>query len=250
MPDNQGLLRQHLGKLGLGSQREEEIIRELSEHLEDHAAALETRGVARQEAVEEALKTVPEWSELRNEILSAETEEATMNYQGTYRTKILWLPALGALTLSSSLLALLQFSGLVPRFYWLSDRMSGADYFTFYVPWLIALPVVGAVAALWSKRAGGEAIHRLLAALAPPIGLLGFFLISPFLTLLMYVLLPLFVNRAGHRQFAPTLHAPPLTGLLVLLVSWILLPAVALLLGAAPFLRKPHSQSSGYQQPE
>ena len=33
MPDNHGLIRARLGKLGLGAQREEEILREISEHL-------------------------------------------------------------------------------------------------------------------------------------------------------------------------------------------------------------------------
>ena len=160
-----------------------------------------------------------------------------MNYQVTYRTKVLWLPALGALTLSSSLLAIFQFSGLVPRSYWLS----GTSYlfFTFYLPWLIVLPVIGAAAAFWSQRAGGRAIHRLLAALAPPIGMLGFFLVSPFLTLLIYMLLTLFTHRAVPRPFGLGDLAYIIPGVLVMLVSWVLLPAVGLLLGAVPFLRKP-----------
>ena len=56
MPDNPMYLRGHLGKLGLGPRREEEILRELSEHLADHAEALEARGVAKDAA---ALKALP-----------------------------------------------------------------------------------------------------------------------------------------------------------------------------------------------
>ncbi|MGA2984606.1 MAG: hypothetical protein ABSG32_12380 [Terriglobia bacterium] len=230
MSGNRELINKRLGKLGLRPQREEEIFRELGEHLADHAAA------------REALESVSNWPELRLEILAAETEEMTMNYQVTYRTKILWLPALGALTLSTSLLAIFQFFGLVPRFYWLSDTRYHL-YFTFYLPWLIALPAIGAGAALWSQRAGGKAIHRLLAALAPPLGMLGFFLISPFISLLIYMLLPLFTHRAAYRSFAPPDVAIIIPGVLILLVSWVLLPAVGLLLGAAPFLRKPQPQS-------
>jgi len=166
-----------------------------------------------------------------------------MNFQVTYRSRVLWLPALGALTVSSILLALFQFSGFVPRFYWMSDRMSGSLYFTVYIPWLIALPVVGAVAALWSQHAGGKAIHQVLAALAPPIGMLGTFLIGPFIALLIYVLIPLFSKGAGHGRIPSPLHAPPMIGVFVVLVSWVLLPAIPLLLGAAPFLRKPQAQS-------
>src|SRR5208282_4375850 len=93
-----------LGKLGLGTRREEEILRELSEHLADHAAALEARGVAPDDAAQGALDTVSNWPAFRNEILSAETEEVNMNY----RTKALWLPALCALTLSNGIVALMQ----------------------------------------------------------------------------------------------------------------------------------------------
>ena len=103
----QVLIRERLGKLGLGPRREEEILRELSEHLADHAEALEARGVARDAAAREALDSVSNWPELRKEILSAETEETIMNY----RTKVLWLPALCALTLSNGLLALMQIFG-------------------------------------------------------------------------------------------------------------------------------------------
>jgi hypothetical protein len=242
MPDHRALLKTYLGELGLAPRREREILRELGDHLENHVDALGARGVANEEACQEALSSVVDWPEFREEILRAEAEEVTMSYQVTYRTKVLWLPALGALTLSSSLLALLQFFGLVPRFYWLSG--AGHLFFTFYLPWLIALPLIGAVAAFWSQRAGGKATHRLLAALAPPLGMLGFFLISPFLTLLIYMLLPLFTHRVAYRPFGPPDLAIIIPGVLVLLVSWVLLPAVGLLLGAVPFLRKPQPQST------
>ena len=177
MPNTRGLIRERLGKLALGTRREEEILRELSDHLEDHTNALEVRGISNEEAFQEALRDVEDWTRFRDEICRAETEEATMNFQVTFRTKVLWLPALGALTLSSILLAIFQFSGLVPRFYWLNRTEH--PFFTFYFPWLFALPVIGAVAAFWSQQAGGKAIHRLLAALAPPIGMLGYLLDCP-----------------------------------------------------------------------
>jgi hypothetical protein len=161
-----------------------------------------------------------------------------------YRTKVLWLPALGALILSSGLLAVFQFFGVVPRFYWLSARMSMEPYFTIYIPWLVALPIVGALAALWSQRVGGRAIHRLLAALAPAIGILGVFLIGPFIGLLIYALLPLFSHAVAHRTVPLSLHAPPIAGIAVVLVSWVLLPGAGLVIGAAPFLRNAKSHQS------
>ncbi len=239
MTDKRESIRALLGKLGLGPHREEEILRELSEHLEDYASAREAGGMAPEEAARKALDSVTDWPALRSEIVLAETEEESMNY----RTKVLWLPALGALTLSSVLLALFQFLGLVPRFIWLSKGMSMEPYFTVYAPWLVTLIGVGAVAALWSKRVGGEAIHRLLAALAPAIGFLGVLLISPFITILIYELLRFYPGTAAHRRFPLNFHGPFLAGMAVLLMSWVLLPALPLLLGAVPFLRKPQAHS-------
>jgi hypothetical protein len=223
MPDNRDLLKARIGKLGLAPGREDEIFRELAEHLEDHAAALETHGVAREEATREALDSVSDWPGLREEILSAETEETIMNY----RTKVLWLPALCALTLSNGLLVLMQIFGPPPHFYWLGAGMSGEPYYVFIVPWLISQPVVGAVAAYWSRRAGGTVLHQLIAALAPAIALLGLFLL----------ILPwaMIVDKNVS-------HHTLLSGLLVLTVSWVLLPSVPLLIGTAPFLCRRQSQ--------
>ena len=235
MKDKQELIRARLGKLGLEPRREEEILRELGDHLEDHAAGLEADGMAGEAAACKALDSVSNWPDFRNEILAAETEERNMNY----RTKVLWLPALGALTLSSLLLALFQFSGLVPRFYWLNG-IGGYPFYTIYLPWLIALPIVGAVAACWSQRAGGKLSHRLLAALAPPIGLLSFILIVSFLSLPIVLFVSLRHPVNGHSHAGLSFY---LTGFWTLLVSWMLLPGIALILGAVPFLRNPQGQS-------
>ena len=113
MPDDQDLIEARLGKLGLEAQREEEILRELSEHLADHAKALEASGTAADAAARQALDSVSNWPEIRAEIVSAETEEAIMNH----RTKVLWLPALCALTLSNGCLALMQIFNVPAHFY-------------------------------------------------------------------------------------------------------------------------------------
>lgn len=224
MRDDQELIRERLGKLGLGARRENEILRELEEHLEDHASALEARGVAKDTALREALDCVPNWPELRNEIVSAETEEATMNY----RTKALWLPVLCALTMSHGFLALMQIFGAPAHFYLLSLGKSVHALCEFIVPWLISQPVVGAIAAYWSRRAGGTLRYQLLAALAPSIALLGLFvLILPWAMIV-------------EKPSAPLIR---LAAFLILTVTWVLLPAIPLLLGAAPFLRTRQPQS-------
>ena len=236
MPDNREQIKKRLGNLGLDPHREEEIIRELSDHYTDHAAALEAHGTPNDAAAQEAFDSISDWAELRKKIRSAEMEEPIMNH----RSRVLWLPALGAIALSSITLALLQFFGVVPHFYWLGQARYA--FLTFYVPWLVALPVIGAVAALWSERAGGRPIHRVLAALAPPLGLLGFVLVSPFIGLLIYGWLRFVLWGVGHTTLPSPfpLHAPPMMGVLVVLTSWVLLPAAGLLLGATPFLRHSH----------
>ncbi len=231
MPNNQRLIRERLGVLGVAPQREEEILRELGDHVEDSVVALEADGILPEEALRDTLDSVSDWPELRKEILRAETVKGAMNC----RTKVLWLPALSAIAMSSGLLALFQCAGLVPRFYWLSKGWGSYLFFTFYFPWLILLPIIGAVAAFLSQRAQGRVIHRLLAALAPPLGMLGLFLISPFITLAIYTVMSLLHYRHVQSSFSLFQF---LTAFLVCFVSWVLLPALALLIGAAPFLRK------------
>jgi len=53
MSGNRELINKRLGKLGLRPQREEEIFRELGEHLADHAAALEARGLTSDAAADD-----------------------------------------------------------------------------------------------------------------------------------------------------------------------------------------------------
>ena len=145
-----------------------------------------------------------------------------------YRTKVLWLPALCALTLSNVLLALMQIFGPLPHFHWLGAGKSMEPFYMFGVPWLISQPLVGAVAAYWSRRAGGAVRHQLLAALAPAIALLCLFVL----------VIPFSIILDKHVPYHIRLSA-----YLVFTVTWVLLPAVPLLIGAAPFLRKPQAQS-------
>jgi hypothetical protein len=96
-------------------------------------------------------------------------------------------------------------------------------YFTFYVPWLIVLPFIGAGAAFWSQCAGGGVLHRLLAALAPVLIWLGLVLIALPISLIVDRGVPLALKATAVGAF---------------LVSWVLLPGMLLLLGATPFLRR------------
>jgi len=224
MRDDREFVKKSLGRLGLTPHREEEIARELSEHLADHAVALEARGLDKDAAAREAQDSVSNWPELGRKILAAEIEGTTMNY----RTRVLWLPALFALTLSYVLLALIQIFGPQPSFYWFFTGRSLMPFVAFIVPWLLSQPVVGAIAAFWSRRAGGTVRYQILAALAPAIALLGLFLlILPFAMIVVH----------------PVSHTMRIGSFLGLTVTWVILPALPLLLGAAPFLRTAQSRS-------
>jgi hypothetical protein len=87
---------------------------------------------------------------------------------------------------------------------------------------------VGAIAACWSRRAGGTVRYQLLAALAPAIAMLVVFVL----------ILPWAMILDKHEA-----HHILLGGFLILTLTWVLLPALPLLLGAAPFLRKAQAQS-------
>jgi hypothetical protein len=224
MRDDREFVKKSLGRLGLTPHREEEIARELSEHLADHAVALEARGLDKDAAAREAQDSVSNWPELGRKILAAEIEGTTMNY----RTRVLWLPALFALTLSYVLLALIQIFGPQPSFYWFFTGRSLMPFVAFIVPWLLSQPVVGAIAAFWSRRAGGTVRYQILAALAPAIALLGLFLL----------ILPFAMIVVHHVS-----HTMRIGSFLGLTVTWVILPALPLLLGAAPFLRTAQSRS-------
>ena len=141
-----------------------------------------------------------------------------------YRTKGLWLPVLCALTLSNGLLAIIQIFGPLTHSFWLNPYLSMRPWFTFLIPWLILQPVVGAVAAYWSRRAGGTLRHQLIAALAPSIALLGVLvLVFPFSIML------------GEQGT----HDIRLNAYLFFTMIWVLKSALPLLLGGAPFVRNP-----------
>jgi hypothetical protein len=102
----------------------------------------------------------------------------------------------------------------------------------FYVPWLLTLPLFGALGAYISLRAGGSARAILFSGIFPMLSFAAcFFVILP---------LSLVLDRSASFQLT-------LAGFLGLLLSWVVAPGAALLIGALPIqilhARKMHSQS-------
>ena len=217
MPDWRRLARRRLTPLALDSAREDEIVAELAGHLEDLYADLVLRGVPKEEAVQSALSAAADWNELRHEIQLAANEEVIMNY----RVRTLWLPGACTIALSGILLRLLQIrSAPAPHVFWVWQGMS----LVLYWRWLLCLPLVGALGAYWSRRAGGKLLDRLLAASLYPLGLTCALALT-------------FIIGLVFRLDSRVPLSIKLVALGAYIVGWGIAPFIPLLLGALPFLR-------------
>lgn len=195
------------------------MVAELAGHFEDaYESSLERRATP-EKALASAFSEVTNWARLGKEIRRA-TQEDPMNE----RTKNLWLPGMTMLFLSSVLLMFITRFGPFPKMVWLDLRQP----VVFYVPWLVSLPVFGALGAYWSRRVGGSLRQRTIAGLFPAASLLAMFALF----------LPL--------GFIVDWHVPvkvKLISFTLYILGWVLIPGAALLIGVLPFLRN-HSNES------
>ena len=214
MPDWQKLVRARLSQLSLGATERDEIHAELAAHLEDSYEFLLQRGWPAQEAVERTLAEVPNWQELRKRIHRAKLKEHDM----TDRVRQLWLPSLFTMLFSMGLLMLIQLYGPNP---WIAARKSGwsliAPVAVVYVPWLLSLPLIGAVGAYLSIRAGASQRVIFSSVLSPVLPYLAFFLIG----------LPTMVILNDHVK-----HNIMFSAFFVGFFAWVVAPGAALLAGA------------------
>jgi len=215
MPDWRDIAQQRLMPLGLDAKREEEIVAELAAHLEDFHEDLVRQGKPPSEAAELALSVAADWDALRREIQAAANEEVMMNY----RVKALWLPAVSTSVLSMLLLRLFQIPPApAPYVFWLRHGVGLVIYWR----WLMFLPLIGALGAYWSRRAGGKLLERMLASSFHILGL------TCLMVLIFCVALVVdFRVSYGLR----------LVGFGAYLLGWCVAPCLLLLLGALPFLR-------------
>jgi hypothetical protein len=202
-------VRENLAACLLPREIQDEVVVELASHLEE--AYEEARAVMSDDsAIQLALKQVGDWRALARNIRRAKSEEVLMNS----RTKSLWLPALMTLLGASSSLALFEYLGARPHLVWV-----GKVALTFYWAWLATLPIFGAMGAYLSRRQS-SAWARLAAGVAPALGML----------IVMGLILPWGLAIDGIHFFRLVSFGLGLT-------NWVLIPAVALLAGVAPFLR-------------
>lgn len=145
-----------------------------------------------------------------------------------HRTKSIWIPGLITLIITSAALAVLQACRVQPHVTWLRAGVG----LVFYTPWLIAQPAFGAIGAYLSRRAGGDRCARLLSGLFPSLMMLAAFAV------ILGVGLALRLIRIS--DFPPELW--PVVG--AHFAVWVAIPALALALGALPFVGVSEVQES------
>jgi len=139
----------------------------------------------------------------------------------TRRVRALWLPALTVTLVAEVTLYLVMRSGYRPWTIPLDWHVFHSHHpLQFYVPWLAALPLVGAAAALWSRRQGGTPREAAVAAMFPAIAAFGLIVLSTPLDVLVDVVIQ--HSHTLEHTFCGTAWA---------LVSFALAPGLALALG-------------------
>ena len=229
MPDWRKLVGGHLATLALDAQEREEVIEELAAHFAETFMDLRKRGLTEENATSRCLDEVRDWNSLRRSLQAARRKENVMSNRVTQ----LWLPGLLTFTLSMCLLQLTQSRPVVTRehLFILNGTVEIGRVFghkpwilswghppmaVVFIPWLFALPLVGALGAFLSHRAGGSRRAIFLSIIFP---------VVPFLATILLIT-P--VILAFDRFIA---HNPVPASIPVAALGLVFLPGVALLVG-------------------
>lgn len=214
MRDWKILVGERLGTLSSNPEEQEAIVSELACHLEDVYEAQCAKGLSEPEGIERALDELSQGRRLGRKIRNS--KEGQMNE----RTRKFWLPAFASITAACILVAVVAQLSYVPRIIVLRSGVA----MLVYPIWLFGQLLPGAVGAYFSRRAGGNRLTRLITGMFPAIVMLA--VIS--IVVLVQVL------TQGRHDFGRVDGAMIARAM----VSVVLLPAVALLLGTLPFLRE------------
>jgi len=200
MPDWNALICERIGYVF-----EAAVVSELAVHLEEVYEEARAQGLSHTASKERALQEVGDWHVLATQIRLAKGEDF-MNR----RIRSLWVPALVTFFGASGSLAACQFFGLQPHYVLL-----GNAWVSVYWWWLATLPIFGAVGAYLSLRSDGSPSARVAASLSP----------SLFVLTVMCVILAI-----GGLDLLRCL------GVGLGAVGWVVIPGIASLVGALPFL--------------
>jgi len=215
MTDFRQSVRGRLSRLRLGNSVMEDVVEEISSHLQITAEELTSRGLVPDEADAYVLAQATDWNKLLRGI------QQTKGNVMKERLRKLWFPALGTGLLAYT--ALFLIARLVP---WPRFVLIEGNYVSYTWQWYPVLILVGAIGAYWSQQSGGTRRERILVVSAPSI----------VIALLMIGVLPLeFIESWVVYHELPYLFFHPIV-FVALLTAWAVVPAIPLLLGALPFL--------------
>jgi hypothetical protein len=211
MRDWEALVKQRLTDLALEPDDRAEVIAELAAHLEDACAEMRRQGMTEADAVRRTLSQAGSWQGLQQKVVAAKRREQFMKT----RLRQLWFPGFLTLIAQMIFLAILRELGFQPRI-----LGSGESAVLLYMPWLLSLPLFGAMGAYVSFRVGGSRGTAVLASVFPALALtIAFLLMFP-------------IGFAVDRVFGrPTEFAMVASVLLRDGIGWIVVPGAALLAG-------------------
>jgi hypothetical protein len=213
MRDWDELVRRQLLDLGLETDERNEVISEIAAHLEENYEELRRQGMTEEEAARHTLSQVEDWQKLSRLIQVARKKENGM----TNRVRQFWLPSLLTFFLSMGLLMLIQLFGPKPWSVVIKNGWSLiANAAMIYLPWLFSLPLIGAMGAYLSNRAGGSKRAMFSSTVFPVVPYLALFLLA----------LP--VTAVVDARLGPHIM---LLALFVNILAWVVAPAAALLTG-------------------
>jgi hypothetical protein len=212
MHDWSASVEQRLAGLALEPEERAEVIAEVAAHLEEVFDGLLREGVTEDEAVRRTLSQAGSWQDLRRKIQAARSEEDVV----TNRVRQFWLPGLVTFVLSGGPLGLLEKFGPRP---WIMALRGVVPIGMLYIPWLLLLPVIGALGAYLSHRAGGSR-RTVFSSIVFPV--------LPFLVSIILVLpVSLFSDHFMAHMIGPM-------SLVMALLGWVLVPGAAVLAGGLP----------------
>jgi hypothetical protein len=235
MRDWEKVVGERLALLSLEERERREVIAELAGHLEEIYEASRQRGASDDEAIRCALLQVENWDKLQRQIHAARRKENAMNA----RTSRLWLPSL--LTLAASFITLVAFGflGLPPgplgsrphheewSSHLIGGILGGRHVVNEYTVWLMALPLIGALGAGLSRRAGGTRREIIVSGVFPAVA---------WLTIAIIVLS--YAASLGYRDGISHIHTAGVlevvtapVGPVGLITVLVLIPGGCLLLG-------------------
>jgi hypothetical protein len=241
MPDWYRKVSRKLEGSKFSVEEREEISREVGAYLEDSCGDASVQGLDDRAATDRAISELHEDKHLGANLFRAR-REGNMNLND--RTRQIWLPMIGLLLASITLLAAFRM-GASWAYHAYAPMQPGRNLsslvanlirgraveLAIYLVWLYTLPFLGAAGASWSRHAGGGLAAQVSIGFSPLALFAAFFVgqhgvaHTPLGFLAMNVLPPTYMVF------------PYWAGLNNLVATWIVIPGAALLLGVLPCFR-------------